>query len=250
MIKALIIEDEPRNVALLEELIKINCGNLVEIMGHAGTIKNAVALIQNVKPELVYLDIELNDGNAFELLEMLDNLDFAMIFITAFNEYAIKAFRLNAVDYLLKPISSTELKNATFKAIDKIKNLSNNENILKVISELRNNHTNKKIGLPVADGIIFITPDTIIRIEAKGNYSIIFLATEKKITCTKTLKEIESLLPGNTFLRIHHSWVINTNYIKKYYRGKNGYIEMEDGSTVAVSTRKKEKLISFFNGDI
>jgi len=250
MTNAVIIEDEPRNIALLEELIKINCGHLVEIKGHAGTIKNAITLIQNVKPELVYLDIELSDGSAFELLERLDNLNFTMIFITAFNEYAVKAFRLNAVDYLLKPISSTELKNATFKAIDKIKNLSNNENILKVISELRNNNANKKIGLPVADGIIFITPDTIIRIEAKGNYSIIFLTTGKKITCTKTLKEIENLIDGNIFLRIHHSWVVNTNYIKKYYRGKNGYIEMEDGSTVAVSIRKKEKLISFFSGDV
>ena len=250
MTKAVIIEDEPRNIALLEELIKINCGELVEVKGHAGTIKNAIALIQNVKPELVYLDIELSDGNAFELLDMLDNLKFAMIFITAFNEYAVKAFRLNAVDYLLKPISSMEFKNATFKAIDKIKNVLNNENILKVITELRNYNTHKKIGLPIADGIIFITPDTIIRIEAKGNYSIIFLTTGKKITCTKTLKEIENLLPGNIFLRIHHSWVINTNYIKKYYKGKNGYMEMEDGSTVAVSIRKKEKLISFFNSDL
>ncbi len=246
MIRAVHIEDEPRNIELLENLIKTHCSELITLDGNARNIKDAIALIKNKRPQLVYLDIELNQGNAFELLEELSEFDFQVIFITAFNEYAVKAFRINAVDYLLKPISINELKEATAKAILKInQSLSGNENLIKVIKQFKSDAGVQKIGVPVSDGLLFISCEEITHIEAKGSYSIIYLTNCKQITCTKNLKFLENMLPDNLFLRVHHSWVVNLKYLKKYFRGKNGYIEMENGTTVPVSIRKKGKFLHF-----
>lgn len=245
MIKAVHIEDEPRNIDLLSRLIKSNCSDVVTIIGNAGNIPDAVNLINKTEPQLVYLDIELNNGNAFELLDELKGFSFQVIFITAYNEYAVKAFRYNAVDYLLKPISIIELKEATAKAVEKINKAGGNENILEALKELRINLKYQKIGLPVTDGIVFINTEDIIRCEAKGSYSILYMANKKNITSTKNLKDLEAMLPTPNFVRVHHSWLINTKYLKKYYRGKNSYMEMEDGSTVAISLRKKVDFLSF-----
>lgn len=244
MIKAVHIEDEPRNIELLKSLLEMHCPH-VQLLGNAKNIPDAMTLIRETNPDLVYLDIELNQGNAFELLEALKDFKFQVVFITAFNEYAVKAFRYNAVDYLLKPISITELKEATAKATEKINQAFGNNNIFEVLKELRQNINHHKIGLPVADGVIFINTDDIIRCEAKGSYSAVYLLNKKVITSSKTLKEMEELLTGSNFVRVHNSWIINTKYLKKYYRGKNSYMEMEDGSTVSISMRKKSDILSF-----
>lgn len=246
MIKAVHIEDEPRNVELLKELIGQHCRD-IDLLGNAQNIPDAVTLIKETRPQLLYLDIELNKGNAFELLEQLKGLrlSFHVIFITAFNEYAIKAFRYNAIDYLLKPISITELKEATAKAVDRIRQSAANDSIFEVLRELKNNTSSQKIGLPVSDGVVFVNTDEIIKCEARGSYTIMYLHNKKNLTCAKTLKELEELLTGQNFVRVHNSWIINTRYLKKYYRGKNSYIEMEDGSTVTISLRKKGDLLSF-----
>jgi two-component system LytT family response regulator len=249
MISAIHIEDEPRNIELLENLVKTHCRDMVTLHGNAGNTKDAIALIKTKKPQLVYLDIELNRGNAFELLEKLNEqhaFNFQVIFITAFNEYAVKAFRYNAIDYLLKPISIDELKEATTKAVHKINQSHSNENVLEALKQLKLNFCAPKIGLPVNDGIVFINSDEIIRAEAKGSYSILYLANGEKITSTKNLKDIELVLPETSFLRVHHSWIINIKYLKKYYRGKNGYMEMDDGSMVMVSIRKKSRFLDSF----
>jgi len=248
MINAIHIEDEPRNIELLESLVKIHCSDIVNLVGNAGNNRDAIALIRNKKPQLVYLDIELNRGNAFELLEELHNsgeLDFQVIFITAFNEYAVKAFRYNAIDYLLKPISIDELKEATMKALNRINQQSGNENILMALNQLKINLNISKVGIPVADGVLFTKTDDIVRMEAKGSYTILYLADGKKITSTKNLKDFEAILPEGIFFRVHHSWIINLKFLRKYYRGKSSYMEMEDGSTVSVSIRKKGKFLDF-----
>ena len=244
MIKAVHIEDEPRNIELLKTLLQQYCAGEVTLMGNAGNIPDAIKLIHKTKPDLVYLDIELNKGNAFELLEQLTDTSFQVIFITAYNEYAVKAFRHNAVDYLLKPISITELKEATTKAIEKINSLDNID-IIKVLKDLKSNFSHNKMGLPVIDGVVFINKDEIVSCEARGSYTLVSLENKKKITCSKTLKELEQLLPESNFIRVHNSWVINTKFLKKYYKGKNSYMEMEDGSTVAISFRKKGDILSF-----
>lgn len=245
MIKAVHIEDEPRNIELLASLIQIHCSNQVTLMGNAKNIPDAITLIKNINPQLVYLDIELNKGNAFELLEEMKGFNFQVIFITAFNEYAVKAFRHNAVDYLLKPISISELKEATARAVEKINQSSVNSNILDTLKELKLNIANQKIGIPVNDGVVFVNAEDIIRCEASGSYSIFYLSNKKTVTTTKSLKDIEGLLSTSNFVRVHNSWIINTNYIRKYYRGKNSYAEMEDGSVVSISLRKKGDFLSF-----
>lgn len=249
MITAIHIEDEPRNIELLSNLVKTHCNDLVILEGSAGNSKDALALIKAKKPQLVYLDIELNQGNAFQLLENLreqNEMNFQVIFITAFNEYAVKAFRYNAIDYLLKPISVEELREATAKAVNKINHKPGNDNILEALRQIKLNFLPVKIGLPVNDGILFLNSDEIMRAEAKGSYSVIYLTNGKKVTSTRNLKDLELILPETTFLRVHHSWIINTKYLKKYFRGKNGYMEMEDGSTVLVSIRKKSKFLDSF----
>jgi two-component system LytT family response regulator len=248
MINAVHIEDEPRNIELLASLVKEHCSDMVNLVGNARNVKDAISLIRSKKPKLIYLDIELNQGNAFDLLQKLkehDEFDFQVIFITAFNEYAVKAFRFNAVDYLLKPISIVELKDATLKVVNKITQSSGNDHVLEAIRLLKPNFNTYKTGLPVVDGVVFINTEEIIKAEAKGSYSTLHLSNNKKITTTKNLKDLEDILPGSLFIRVHHSWIINIKYLKKYYRGKNSYMELEDGSTVAVSVRKKGKLLDF-----
>lgn len=246
MIRAIHIEDEPRNIILLESLIKTHFASIITIEGSARNIRDADAMIKNKKPQLVFLDIELNQGNAFELLEELSEINFEVIFITAFNEYAVKAFRCNAVDYLLKPIDINELKEAIAKVVYKINHsIGSNENIVNAIKQIKANFETHKIGIPASDGVLFIKCEEIIRVEAKGSYSVIYLENGRKVTCTRNLKFLEQLLPESFFLRVHHSWMINLKHLKKYYRGKNGYMEMEDGSTVAVSVRKKGKFLHY-----
>lgn len=252
MIRAIHIEDEPRNIELLETLVNTHCATLVKLEGNASTVKDALNLIKEKKPQLVYLDIELNQGNAFELLEKTKEsgeFDFIVIFITAFNNYAVKAFRYNAVDYLLKPISIEELKEATSRAVDKIKNAQGNENILEALKQLRVNTAPQKIGIPVADGILFIYADDIVRCEAKGGYTCLYLSNGKTVLTQKNLKQVEKILPENSFLRVHNSWTINTRFLKKYYRGKHSYMQMEDGSTIPVSLRKKGRFLELFGDD-
>lgn len=247
MITAVHIEDEPRNLALLENFVRQYCSETITLVGSARSLSDAMRLIKEKKPQLVYLDIELSQGNAFTLLSTLKEINFEIIFITAFSEHAVKAFRLNAIDYLLKPISIDELKEATARAVEKINRFdSPNENLLKVIKGLSESSSTSKLAIPVNDGMLFIQCDDIIKIEAKGSYSILYLSTAKKITCTKNLKHLQRLLPETSFLRVHHSWIINLKYLKKYYRGKHGYMEMEDGSAVSVSVRKKGSFLNHF----
>jgi two-component system, LytTR family, response regulator len=242
MIRAVHIEDEPGNIVLLQSLVATHCSNIVTIIGSANNVDDALALIKKEKPQLVYLDIELNRGNAFELLENLKKsigIHFEIIFITAFNEYALKAFKQNAIDYIVKPISTDELKQATEKAAQKISYTSAGQNVLALLSQLKQDTALSKIGLPVAEGLHFVNANAIIRAEAKGSYTIIYLVNDKKITCTKPLKDIEVLLPGKQFMRVHNSWIINSAHLKKYFKGKDSYVEMEDDSIVPVSIRRK-----------
>lgn len=246
MVKAIHIEDEPGIVQLLKDLINEHCSDFVQLCGSASSPEQAVKLINAIRPELIYLDIELKNGNAFDLLESIKDFKFEVIFITAFNDFAVRAFRLNATDYILKPIDIEELKSATIKAVNRINDSQFINKESETIKYLKANFGTKKIGLPVDDGIVFTSTDEIIHAEAKGGYTVITLSDGKKIISTKNLKDVESLLPESSFLRVHHSWIINLKYLKKYYRGKNSYMEMEDGSTIAVSIRKKGNFLDIF----
>ncbi|MBS1743809.1 MAG: response regulator transcription factor [Bacteroidetes bacterium] len=244
MISAVHIEDEIRNIELLETLLRSGCADIVKLVGYAREIESAYQLINTVQPQLVYLDIELNKGNAFELLSMFDKINFEVIFISAYSEYGLKAIRANALDYILKPISTDELRAATEKAVNKINQATAhfNLNLVEALNKMREETVLKKIGIPVLTGLIFVNSDDIVSVEASGSYTIIYFINAEKIICTKNLKYLESILPSQSFLRVHHSWIVHLKYIKKYYRGKAGLLEMENGTTICVSVRKRKSL--------
>lgn len=252
MITAVHIEDEPRNVELLASLINSHFKETIVMKGSAGNVMDAYQTIKKINPQLVFLDIELNKGNAFELLNKLKEsvgINFEVIFMTAYNEYAVKAFRLNALDYLLKPFSVDELGDAITRATNKIKAASDNEtgHLSVILNQLQHNIiSRKKMGIAVAGGIEFVRIEEIIKIEAKGSCSTVYLENEIKITCTRGLSELVENLPENIFLRVHNQWVINAQHLTKYYKGRNGYLQMDDGTQVPVSIRKKGSVLDTF----
>jgi two-component system, LytTR family, response regulator len=244
--RALIIDDEPKNVRILKKLLEDYCPQIV-VAGEAGDARVAYTTIRELKPELVFLDIEMPYGNAFDLLDKLLPVDFEIIFITAFDDYTLKAFKYSALDYLLKPVDIDELKAAVKKAAEKISGKNINLQLGNLLSNLKNNQaTLQKIALPSADGIIFINVEEIIRCEANGNYTIIYADSKEKITASKTIKDYEELLPPSIFCRIHNSHIINLNRIKKYHRGRGGFVVMDDGTSIEVASRRRDEFLAKF----
>jgi two-component system, LytTR family, response regulator len=244
--RALIIDDEPKNVRILKKLLEDYCPQVV-VTGEAGDARVAYTTIRELKPELVFLDIEMPYGNAFDLLDKLMPVDFEIIFITAFDDYTLKAFKYSALDYLLKPVDIDELKAAVKKTAEKIAGKNINLQLGNLLSNLKNNQaTLQKIALPSADGIIFINVEEIIRCEANGNYTIIYADSKEKITASKTIKDYEELLPPSIFCRIHNSHIINLNRIKKYHRGRGGFVVMDDGTSIEVASRRRDEFLAKF----
>ena len=246
MINAVIIDDEPKNVRVLKNMLNEFCPE-VSLVGEANDSNEGKELIQRKKPELVFLDIEMPYGNGFDLLNALMPIDFEVIFVTAFDKYMLKALKYSALDYLLKPVNIAELKAAVKHAETRIKKNSINQQLTVLLENFKKHEPGlKKIAIPTADGFDFILIEDIVRCEAQGPYTRIFFKDSKKILVSKTLKEYESLLPDNIFLRIHNSHPVNLNFIKKYNRGSGGYIEMDDGTTLEVATRRKDEFLSRF----
>jgi two-component system LytT family response regulator len=243
MIRTVIIDDEPRNLKLMKGIILEHCPEL-EVVGTTDDLTEILPLLQELKPSLLLLDIEFPGGTIFPVLEKLNITDFQVIFITAHNTYAAEAFKQNAVDYILKPVTSEAIIQAVKRAIARVQQnipLDIPKLLDAVESEL---NKSKKIPLPHADGILFIKESDIIRCEASGRYTILYLEAKQRLTVTKTLKEIEALLNSRKFFRVHNSHIINLGNIKKYNRGNGGSIELMDGSLVEVSSSKKNELLN------
>ena len=246
MIDAVIIDDEQNNVEALQTLLAQFCPD-VNVEGTALNTNAGITIIKKLQPELVFLDIEMPFGNAFDLLEKLMPVSFEVIFVTAFEQYAIRAIKYVALDYLLKPVSIEELKAAVEKARLRLDKKKPNTRIESLLGNFRDEPTGlKKIGLPVQEGFVFEEIENIIHLEAEGHFTYVFTTSDRKILVTKTLKDFDDILPPALFCRIHHSHIVNLNFIKKYYSGRGGYIELKDGTTVAVSTRKKEEFLEKF----
>ena len=246
MIQTVIIDDEPNNIEALKQLLLKYCP-LIEIIGVAENIRTGQALILHTQPDLVFLDIEMPYGNAFELLNNLSPVNFEIIFVTAFDNYAINAIKYSALDYLLKPVNIKELQAAVQKAAQRIqiKNISQ-----KLDNLFFNLNTTKpslqKIALPTLEGLIFVNIKDLVWLEARGSYTCVYLSSQQRIMVSRTLKEFEDVLPVDFFSRIHQSYIINHNYIRKYNRGRGGTIEMEDGTVIEVSMRKKDEFLAKF----
>jgi two-component system LytT family response regulator len=246
MIRTVIIDDEPNNIEALKQLLLKYCPR-VEVQGVAENIRTGQVLILNTQPDLVFLDIEMPFGNAFELLNNLSPVNFEVIFVTAFDNYAINAIKYSALDYLLKPVNIKELQNAVQKAAERIKtkNITN-----KIDTLLFNLSVSKpalqKVALPTLDGLVFVNINELVWLEARGSYTFVYMHDQQKIMVSRTLKEFEDILPTENFSRVHQSYIINHFFIKKYNRGRGGTIEMEDGTTIEVSMRKKDEFLSKF----
>lgn len=242
MIRTIIIDDEPRNIKLISGIIRTHCAAL-EVVGTASELSEVRSLVQRLDPELLLLDIEFPCGTIFSILEEMPVKKFQIIFITAFNTYASEAFKQHAIDYILKPVIKDELIQSVRQAEARI-HAANVPDVGKLIEALKSGPCHaRKIPLPSSDGILFVNEATISRCEANGRYTRIYLGTEKKLTVTRTLKEIESLLNPGLFFRVHHSHIVNLEMVEKYHRGNGGVIELTDGSFVDVSFSRKDKFL-------
>jgi len=242
MITAIIIDDEAKGRLALREKISAYCPS-VQVLAEASNGQEALILIQQHNPQLLFLDIEMPRMNGFEMLSELPEKKFHLIFTTAYDQYAIKAIKYAAFDYLLKPIDIEELKTAVARIADK-----ETGETKKQMELLQQNiqHPKKqlnKLAVPTLDGLLFYDINDIIHLEANSNYTQIFFNNQTKILASKTLKDFEELLPQDIFFRVHHSHLINLNYIKKYIKGDGGQIELQNGTYIDVSRRKKDEFL-------
>ena len=246
MIKAILVDDELHCLDTLSMLLKDFCPE-VHIIEKCRSGKAALEAIEKLKPSLVFLDIEMPAMNGFEMLEHFNEIPFAVIFTTSYDQYAIKAIRFSALDYLLKPIDPKELVAAVHK-VQVQQKLPSSEQFQMLLSQVHNKETGfKKIAVPTLEGFELIPADQILRCEADDNYTHLFLKNKQKIIASRTLKEVEEQLHEfSYFVRIHHSYVVNINEVTKYVRGEGGYVIMSDGTSVNVSRSRKESLLKWF----
>jgi two-component system, LytTR family, response regulator len=247
MISAIIIDDEKNALEVLEMQISRFCEGVTVVASCDGGIKG-IAAIKKYNPDLVFLDIEMPHKNGFDVLQETRNHNYDVIFTTAYDQFAIKAFKFSAIDYLLKPVDIIELREAVEKVRNKNEPVSLDERIKTLLHQLQpmSQKLTNKIALPVGDAMQLMEPDEIIRCESDSNYTHIFLANGKKITMAKTLKEVEENISGTPFFRIHQSHLVNMNHISKYIKGDNAYVVMKDSTQIGISRNKKEAFLETF----
>lgn len=246
-IRTVVIDDEPYSCEALVELLTKYCPE-VEVVQvcHSGT--DGLRAIKDHEPELLFLDIEMPRMNGFELLEKAGEIDFALIFTTSYDQYAIKAIHMSALDYLLKPIDREELQ----KAVQKVRQRrvrAQAQQVEILLRKLANPAAPiSKIALATLEGLQLVPIDSVICCTSDSNYTTFRLKGKEKIVVSKTLKEVEELLGECSFQRVHHSSVVNLNEISKYIKGEGGYLVMSDGSHVDVSRSRKEMLLRKLQG--
>lgn len=240
MINAVIVDDEEIARQSLIDLLKPYQG--IQVVAEASGIASAQLMIEKYEPSLVFLDVHLEDGTGFDLLARLPEIKFKLIFVSAYDNYAINAFKFSAIDYLLKPPSKDDLASALEKIGSGLLSQAARLNVL-----MGNRTGVEKIALPSLDEIIFVKLNEIIRCESDNNYTFFFLRSGERILVSKTLREYEDLLSDFGFFRVHKSHLVNLQYIKKYKKGEGGLITMEDGSRIEVSRRKKDDFLRALN---
>ncbi|MDD5570217.1 MAG: LytTR family DNA-binding domain-containing protein [Bacteroidales bacterium] len=241
-IKAIIIDDERDSSDAIKLILEEYCKN-VEITGVANSAAEGIKLIGEKNPDLVFLDVEMPHMNGFQLLESIKDRKFDVIFITAYNHYAVKAFKVCAIDYILKPVDVNELVTAVKKAEEyKSKQAKEYPQYEKLIETL-NNVVPEKIALPASDGIQYVNRQEVIRIEADGSYAKVFLTNKRILHISKNLSQLEPLFNKKTFYRAHKSHIINLEHVAKYSFKDGGFVEMSDGSSVSISRRNKNEFV-------
>ena len=240
MIRAIIIDDELESRNAILNILNDFCDN-VTVVGEGESVVQGVKIISKEKPDVIFLDIQMPDGTGFDLLEKTKGLKFKVIFVTAYDQFALKAIKFSALDYILKPVDPQQL----IESVNKIKEPSYDVDTVthKIQTLLRNKNGFERITLPTFEGYRFINIKDIVRCEADNNYTNFFLNSGEKILVTKTLKEYDETLSGLDFVRVHQSHLVNIKFVDRYIKGDGGTIVMADGSEVYVSRRRKEEFL-------
>lgn len=246
-LRAVIVEDEKHSRETLNNLLSEFCSN-IEVVGLADSVSEAIEVINNQKPDVIFLDIELQSGTGFDVLNKIAHLNFKVIFTTAFEQYAIKAVKFSSLDYLLKPIDVEELQHAVEKARKAKDREVYRKKLETLFSNLKQQQPNlEKICLSTTDGFEFIDVSDIIYCKAEGSYTNFILKDSSSILVSKHLKEYENLLKDLNFMRVHNSFLINLKEVKKYIKSDGGYILMNNNDTVSVSRNKKDDFFASMN---
>ena len=242
MIRALIIDDEQNCIESLAFDLQKYCQD-VEVVETCISPKQGLLSIKKYKPDLVFLDVQMPWMNGFEMLELLDEINFAIIFTTAYDQFAAKAFRISAIDYLLKPVDVHDLKEAVRKASEKIQKQSGVENIANLLQNIKMPEESQRIAFPGREGYEFIEAGKIIYAQAEGSYTHVFLNDKRKLVISKTLSDIEEMLPPDLFQRIHHSTLVNLSHVTHLFKTDGGYLVLDSGEKLPISKSKKESLM-------
>lgn len=241
-ISALLVDDEKNGRENLAGLIKSHCPQ-IRIVGEARSVEEAVAAIHEHQPQLIFLDIEMPGGNGFQLLEQFKDFPFEVIFVTAYDNYAIRAIRFSASDYILKPINLNELIAAVDKVSQRIRNRSENERIRQLY--LNTMHpANPKIGLPTGDRVEFVEVSSIVRCQGESNYTHLYFSDRKPLLTAKSLIEYEELLGEYGFIRVHKAHLVNLNRVTSFTKNDGGILYLSNGDSVSISRRRKDFVLS------
>jgi len=243
MIRTILVDDEQHCRDSLSSTVK-NYFPEIDLVAICSSVAEGRKAIEQLKPELIFLDVEIPPSTGFDLLQNLDAISFEIIFTTAFDKYAVRAIKASALDFILKPVGKEELGLAIQRFKEKkSKNDSQRqlETLFENIKQLKD--PLKKIMLPSQMGFEFVNVKDIIRLQADSNYTTFYFTDKKKIVVSKTIKEYEELLAGHDFFRVHQSHIINLQYIKNYVKGEGGIVVMQDGSEIDVSRRRKEDFL-------
>lgn len=244
--KAILIDDERNALEMLEWMLQ-KYSPEVEIVAMCDSPLDGLEKIKTLKPDLIFLDIEMPQLNGFDLLDRLGKHDSDVIFTTAYNQFAIKAFKICALDYLLKPIDPDDLKGAVQKAMNKKSKVSSEQLELLMSYIKPEKPKSKRVALTASDHLIFVETDNIIYCESDSNYTIFFLKNGEKVMVSKTLKDVEEILDGSDFFRIHASYLINMKHVSKFTRGDGGYVVMSNNQHITVSRKKKDEFFEMFS---
>lgn len=242
-IKTIIIDDEPHAREKLTLMLERYCPE-AQVVGTARDGEEGLRLIAKTQPDLVFLDIEMPEMTGFDMLRRLTDIHFEVIFATAHDHYAIKAIKFSALDYLLKPIDIDQLREAVARAKERLEKQNSFAQYQAFQENLAHSEAaRKRIAIPSQTGLVFVRTDELVRCEADGNYTTLYLTNKQKMVSTRSLKEYEELLSDEGFVRIHHAYLINLAHLVRYIKGEGGQVLMADGTTWDVSRRKKEDFL-------
>ncbi len=240
---AMLIDDEPNATEALTNMLRMTCPD-VEVIATANDAQHGLEQLRTITPDLLFLDIQMPHMTGFELLEKLGKFNFSVIFSTAYDQYALQAFKVSAVDYLLKPIDLDELEAAVAKVRERMHasthpDLSALERLFQQVQKAEP----QRIALPIGEGLQFIQVADIVRLESDSNYTTFYMVNREKLLISRTMGHFEAILPKQNFFRVHHSHLINMDQISRYLKTDGGYVEMKDGSKVEISRRKKDDFL-------